>query len=119
MARLVWNVPCTATRTRDGQPCAAWSMRGSLTCRCHGSATKAARELAAYRLWRLRSDQRLVQRIAAIGERERRMSPAERAAAGQAALEQIAAALPPPKPRERHHPPLYDPETGISWSLTR
>jgi hypothetical protein len=50
-------------------------------------------------------------------ERERNMTPEQRRARNQAILEQAEAMLPPPKPRERRHPPLYDPETGVSWSL--
>jgi hypothetical protein len=49
--RTLWNVPCTGHH-RDGSPCRAWSIRGGYVCRFHGGATRQARRLAAYRLWR-------------------------------------------------------------------
>ena len=49
--RTLWNVSCTGHR-RDGSPCRAWSIRGGYVCHSHGGATRQARRLAAYRLWR-------------------------------------------------------------------
>ena len=49
--RTLWNVPCTGHH-RDGSPCRALSIRGGVRLRSHGGATRQARRLAAYRLWR-------------------------------------------------------------------
>jgi hypothetical protein len=50
MARVRWSVRCTTTRSRDGQPCAAWSVRGGFVCRCHGGSVPRVRALADQRL---------------------------------------------------------------------
>lgn len=91
-------------------------MRGSFTCRCHGSATKAARANAEVRLAREKFYRSVVAGMARALAEERAMTPEQRRARYDAILDQAEAILLPPKPR---HLPLYDPETGVSWSLTR
>jgi len=44
-------------------------MRGSFTCASHGSATKAARAWAEYRLWHERLDREFLRAFAAFNER--------------------------------------------------
>jgi hypothetical protein len=78
--RQLWNVQCTARRSTDGLPCDAWSMRGSFTCRVHGSSTQAARLWAEYRLWHAQIDRRLIRAFAAFDARMRaRLEERERA----------------------------------------
>ena len=72
--RTLWNVPCTGHH-RDGSPCRAWSIRGWYVCRSHGGATRQARRLAAYRLWRAgiweRAGRDAAMRLGALDERWR------------------------------------------------
>jgi hypothetical protein len=72
--RTLWNVPCTGHH-RDGSPCRAWSIRGGYVCRSHGGATRQARRLAAYRLWRAgiweRAGRDAARRLGALDERWR------------------------------------------------
>ena len=72
--RTLWNVPCTGHH-RDGSPCRAWSIRGGYVCRSHGGATRQARRLAAYRLWRAgiweRAGRDTAMRLGALDERWR------------------------------------------------
>lgn len=111
--RMLWNVPCGAHRT-DGQPCRAWSMRGSFTCRCHGSATKAAREWAQFRLAMTKFHRGVLADMLKMWAELDAMTPEQRVAHGEAVLAAVEATLPPPKPR---HPPLVD-DDGVSWALT-
>jgi hypothetical protein len=116
VARQLWNVPCTAHRSTDGLPCEAWSMRGSYVCRCHGGATIAARGMAEVRLAREKFYRAVAAGMAKALAQERAMTPQQRQARHGAIPDEAEAMLPPPKPR---HPPLCDPETGVSWSLER
>jgi hypothetical protein len=119
MARQRWNVLCTAHRSTDGLPCEAYSVRGLAVCISHGGATRRARAAAEIRLAKARFYLGIARDIAKAIERERNMTPQQRQVRNEAILDLARTMLPPPKPRKRVSPPLYDPETGISWSLIR
>jgi len=71
MPRQTWGVRCRAHRTSDGQPCAAWSVRGAYVCVKHGGAAPQVRAKAEYRMvmagiWN-QAERRLVKRLRALG----------------------------------------------------
>lgn len=43
MARTRPAVPCTARRSRDGQPCRCYAIVGGTVCRMHGGAAPQVR----------------------------------------------------------------------------
>lgn len=92
-------------------------MRGSFTCRVHGSATKAARAWAEYRLGKLKRDQmaiRLFRQVAAGNippAMQARMDADWAMICAQVDADEAAR-------KAARHPPLHDPETGVSWLLT-